>query len=132
MSYQKLIEVAYQDWEENPDFAKACENVITKISSKEADAFRHLTFSSIKRLSESSLDINDIILLTQYLSGDRISLLTTGFEYIGQYGNFILDEENSYYAYYENSIAHPVTGEIIKDVKNDVFMFFTLNEGATK
>ncbi len=132
MSYQKLIELTKQDWECSPAFAQACENVIMKISSKEAEAFRHLTFSSIKKLSESTLDAHDIVRLTQYLSGERVGLFTTGFEYIGEEGNFILDKENSHYAYYQNEIAHPDTGKVIKDVKNDVFMFFSLNEGVLK
>lgn len=128
MSYQKLIEQAKQDWEKKPDIAQACENVIKKISSKEAEAFRHLTFSSIKKLSESSLDLHDIVRLTQYLSGDRVGLFTTGFEYIGEEGNFILDKENSLYAHNQNKIAHPSTGKVITDVKNDVFMFFSLSK----
>lgn len=132
MSYQKLIDTAKSDWGNRPKLAKACELIIEKISQKDADAWRHLTFSSINTLSESILEPNDVVLITQYFAGDRIGLFKTSFEYIGEDDSFVLDNENSYYAYHENVIVHPISGKLIEDVKDDVFMFFTLNEMVIK
>ncbi|EPM5497405.1 hypothetical protein ACTM7A_001341 [Vibrio fluvialis] len=132
MSYQKLLETVRTDWENMPKLAKACEMVIEKISTRKAESLQHLTFASINNMSESTLDPNDVVRITQYLAGERIGLFKTGFEYIGREGEFILDSENSYYAYYENVIAHPQTGQLIEDVKNEVFMFFSVNEEVLK
>lgn len=130
MSYQKLLETVRTDWENMPDLARACEMVIEKISQKDAESLQHLTFASINQLSESTLEPNDVVRITQYLAGERVGLFNTGFEYIGPEGQFILDDENSHYAYHENAIAHPQTGQLIEDVKNDVFMFFSVNGGV--
>ncbi|EKG1750900.1 hypothetical protein O1P67_003249 [Vibrio cholerae] len=132
MSYQKLREIVRTDWESMPNLASACEMIIEKISQKDAKAWQHLTFASINNLSDSMLESHDVVRITQYLAGERVGLFKTGFEYIGEEGQFILDSENSYYAYHENIIAHPETGKLIEDVKNDVFMFFTVNEGVLK
>jgi len=132
MSYQKLLEIVRTDWESMPNLASACEKIIEKISQKDAKAWQHLTFASINNLSDSMLEPHDVVRITQYLAGERVKLFKTGFEYIGEEGQFILDSENSYYAYHENAIAHPETGKLIEDVKNDVFMFFTVNEGVLK
>ncbi|ENO8809587.1 hypothetical protein ACCE85_001573 [Photobacterium damselae] len=115
-----------------PNLALACELIIENISQKDAKAWQHLTFASINNLSNSMLEPHDVVRITQYLAGERIGLFKTGFEYIGEKGQFILDNENSYYAYHENAIAHPETGELIKNVKNDVFMFFSVDVGVLK
>ncbi|MCG9776804.1 hypothetical protein [Photobacterium damselae] len=132
MSYQKLLETVRTDLESMPNLATACEIIIEKISQKDAKAWQHLTFASINNLCNSMLKPHDVVRITQYLAGERVKLFKTGFEYIGEEGQFILDSENSYFAYHENTIAHPETGKLIKDVKNDVFMFFTVDEEALK
>lgn len=128
--HERLITLAREDWGQDSDMVKACENIVSEISKKKAEALRHLTFASIHKLSGSILEAKDIIRLTQYLSGERICLFKTGFEYITDTDSFVLDAENSYHAVHKNIIAHPVTGELIHDVKHDVFMFFSVNEEA--
>ncbi|WP_311747688.1 hypothetical protein [Proteus vulgaris] len=132
MRRQQLIDLVKQDWSSQPKIAQACENVIKNISNKNAEVFRHLTFLSIQKLTNLDLTSEDIVKLTQYLSGERVGLFTAGFEYIDSHDQFILDADNSYYAYFENKIAHPITGHVIENVKSNVFMFFTLNDGALK
>ncbi|MGC4734075.1 hypothetical protein [Providencia hangzhouensis] len=133
MSSQQLIDLVKQDWSGQPEIAQACENVIKNIiSEKNAEVFRHLTFLAIQKLTDSALTSEDIVRLTQYLSGERVGLFSAGFEYIGLHGQFVLDADNSRYAYFENKIAHPVTGDVINDVKDNVFMFFALNDGVLK
>ncbi|MEI8607824.1 hypothetical protein P4S70_01285 [Enterovibrio sp. Hal110] len=105
----------------------ACYKLIAKIASGHPENFAHLTFNSIHRLTGSKLPQGDLIQIAQYLSGDRANLLNARFEYINDDENFVLSEENSYYAVNDDAIEHPTTGKVIEGVKDDVFMFFELN-----
>ncbi|MBB1428743.1 hypothetical protein H5181_20155 [Shewanella sp. SG44-2] len=126
MNYLKLVDTAKKDWESRPNLAEACERLINAVHGMAPNKFRHMTFSYIKNLSGVDLESTDVVLVTQYLCGDRIRLFDAGFEYITDTENFILDDDNSYFAMTENAIAHPISGDVIHDVKSDVYMFFTL------
>lgn len=127
MSYEKLVEFAYQDWGPDSAIARAIESVLKNVSTKEASAYEHLTFSSINKLADSKLDPQETVLLAQYLSGPRVGLLSAGFEYISDSESFILDKDNRRFIDTDNAIEHPRTGEVIENAKESVFMFFSLN-----
>lgn len=126
MNYQKLVDIAKQDWKSRPNLAEACERLINAVNERPSHKFRHMTFSNIKTLSGVELEPSDVVLVTQYLCGDKVRLFDAGFEYITDEDNFILDDDNSHFAMTENAIAHPITGDVIYNVKSNVYMFFTL------
>ncbi|WP_137168936.1 hypothetical protein [Marinomonas sp. FW-1] len=127
MTYDEMIRIAYVDWGDESPIAAACENIVKRIREGTPDSFSHLTFTSIHRISKLDLSRDQLICLVQYLSGERVPLFKVGFEYIGENESFILDSENSYYAKTEGAIAHPETGEVIENVKADVYMFFYIS-----
>ncbi|MCU8257232.1 hypothetical protein M2G94_04520 [Vibrio vulnificus] len=128
MNYQKLVDIAKEDWKSNPNLAEACEKIICAVSEKPSSAFRHMTFSTIKGLIDSDINTQDVVRVTQYLCGERIQLLEAGFEYITNEESFILDDDNSHYALTENAIAHPDSGDVIHNVKKNIFMYFYPSE----
>ncbi|KGK02586.1 hypothetical protein [Pseudoalteromonas sp. ND6B] len=128
MNYQKLVKIANDDWESVPKLAYACERFIDAIKENNPSALHHMTFSTIKDLIDLDLNSTEVVRVTQYLCGEKLQLLEAGFEYITDEESFILDEDNCYYAFSENAIAHPETGNLISDVKKDIYMFFNLIE----
>ncbi|MDP2561411.1 hypothetical protein [Psychrobium sp. 1_MG-2023] len=133
MTCQILLRNVEEDLKDSPIVQQACADIIDVVcSTKDKHSFRHLTYSSLINMANCQLQDEEVANVVRYLCGDRIQLLKLRLEYIAPELelSFILDDENSRSFSQEGAIAHPKTGQVIEDVENNIFVFFTLNESV--
>ena len=133
MSYQKLVHKIRKDLAHNSSLQIACLNVLKEVQSKSEDSLRHVTYNNLSDLSGLPCINDNFAHLISYLCGDRIELFNLNMEYISlEDEQFILDDENIRALVSENRIAHPKTGELINDARDNVFIFFSINSKAVE
>lgn len=108
-----------------PEVTRVCSAIVAYLARQPADRHLHLTYSVLKREARANTD-SDLIAAIQYLTGAKADLLEMEFEF--------LDEEGEYYpvvksalvkAEREKALEHPLTGEMIRDYKSSLLVYYT-------
>lgn len=121
MDYQVAIDMIRQDLGAS-ELAKASERLTAHVYSSWQD-IHHLTYSSISNIAGSA-DPKIIMAVTQYLSGEAVSILQIKFELILGNDTFELEDEDVYAAHEQGFLVHPEWGTQIVDYAGHVFPFF--------
>lgn len=117
------------DWSENIRIANACKSIVSTCLDKHMGEKDYLYLNNIASISGiDNISLEELGVVTQYLSGSRASFFNSGFEYSDYEDCFTLDDDNCHYVMSENAIAHPETGHIIHNAKDNVYMFFVVAE----
>ncbi len=120
-----------EDLSKLPDLLEVCRAIFDYICSQPKQNLRHITFGALSRAANLT-QTHEIIPAVQYLTGERLHLLSTKFEFID--GDFVVDIpiEDVTEAKEKNVFFHPDKGEVMSDFESKLFMYFTLSPDGEK
>ena len=120
-----LIEKANSDWGEKSPQGTACVALLEYLSGKNPNQLSHITPGGLKLAIPHTSDESLWMALT-YLAGERMSALETRFEFYDDVADeyYELDVRALKEAESEGGFAHPRTGEMIKDYKDSILLFY--------
>lgn len=114
------------DWEASSSQFDICVKIFDYLLSRPIEQLRHLTPGSLKVAIKENRSDTDLIKIIQYLSGDRMGVLSTHFEFVDEFENFYpLEYEDIKYAQNTGKLVHPKTGESVENYEDKVLMYFT-------
>lgn len=108
-----------------PEVARICSAIVDYLSQQPTNRRLHLTYTLLKREAVPESD-SELIAAIQYLTGAKADLLEMKYEF--------MDEEGDYHplaksvvasAQKQNSLQHPVTGEMVQDYQSSLLVYFT-------
>ncbi len=121
MEYQVAISMIRQDLGAS-EVAEASERLAAHVYGSWRK-IKHLTYSNISSIA-GSVDPKVIFAVTQYLSGEAVSILQVRFELIFDNETFELEDEDVYAAQEQGFLVHPEWGTQISDYARHVYPFF--------
>ncbi len=115
-----------EDWGNSSLQFSVCVNIFDYLLSRPFSQLKHLTYGSLKIAIKKNISDIDLLKAIQYLSGDRVSILSPHFEFIDEYDeSFDLDNKDIRHAQEIGKLVHPRTGEYIENFEDKVVMYFT-------
>lgn len=88
---------------------------------------KHMTYSLVAQVVGSKRP-DEVLRITQYLSGERVKLLEMKFELIIDDAITPLEDEVVYHAETTGSLIHPETGNPVADYEGHVYPYFIPSE----
>lgn len=104
--------------------AQVCIAILKYMLDFPVTRLRHMTYGSVKNAIGNSYTDMDILKAIQYLCGERVHLLESGFEFIDDDKIFPLSISDVKHTQTEQHLIHPVSGEPINDFEDKIIMFF--------
>lgn len=124
---RSLIEKVNSDWGEKSPQGTACVALLEYLSGKDPSQLSHITPGAMKLAVPQASDESLWVALT-YLAGERMAALETRFEFYDDVNEeyYELDVSALKEAETEGGFVHPRTGEMIKDYKDSILLFYRL------
>ncbi|SFB30314.1 hypothetical protein [Azotobacter beijerinckii] len=91
---------------------------------------KHLSYSRIAQIIDT-VDPETLLGVTQYCSGNRLSILKMKFELIIDNYPFELEDEDVFFAEENKYLIHPETGNPIQSYEEHVYPFFVPGDSVT-
>ncbi len=121
----QIISYFAEDWGESSPQFEACTKIFDYLLSYPVDQLTHLTYSVLKKTIGDNYSTAELLKATQYLCGDKVSLLSLYFEISDEDDYYVdINYDDIRYARKTGKLIHPRTGEIIEDYEAKVFIYF--------
>jgi hypothetical protein len=116
----------YRDWERHPRIAQACISICEYLEHADLQLIEELSFYEIRKIASAQSPVADeeVALAVQYLTGAGIGVLGIRCYFIDWEGEYLLPNDEYLDAIKTGSIAHPRTGEEIRNVNSFVFPWY--------
>lgn len=133
------IDKANQDWCSNADLKMLCIKTIELLTSGNFKHLKHITYQLVFQelgLDRSGIQAKNVIVVTDYLSSERLQLLEMRFQYQDSGSSKLyplpIDSADVIEAMIDDKFYHPVSGELVKDFKQKIFAYFVPSEQLRK
>ena len=121
-----LSERIVNDWKGRAHIARACVSVCDFLETTDPELVDELSFLDIQKIASdaASLTEEEVALIVQYLTGAGIGVLGIRCYFIDGEQEFLLPDEEYLDAVKSGLLAHPVTGEEVRDINRVLFPWF--------
>ncbi|MCB1673510.1 MAG: hypothetical protein KDI00_02440 [Pseudomonadales bacterium] len=128
LEIRRLLE---EDWKYDPTALATCLAIFDYLSTNDISQVRHISFVSLKTITNAN-DLPTLIKAINYLSGARLPLLDTNFEFIDEITDvsYPLSRDDYQEIVKENEFCHPETGLPVSEYKKHIFIYFTPSDLA--
>lgn len=127
----EIQQLLNEDWSTDPNTLEVCTKILEYLSNTDVSQVKHLSFVSIKNITEEK-DLRTLIKAVNYLTGAKVPLLDTNFEFIDDKDtSYPLSQDEYHQIVTEHEFFHPETGEPVAEYKKRIFIYFTPSIWAT-
>jgi hypothetical protein len=117
-----------EDFRENDPVRVACSNIAKYIFSSSKDQLQHLTFGMLRKAAGLDDTENSILhRAISYLTGERANLLIVGYEFIDDDLEHEMQPDEVDHFLREGKFVHPITGELVENCAEHIYIFFRPN-----
>lgn len=123
---ETLLQKIQQDWGGQPQ-QDICVKILNYLldNQKSGLILSHLTFATLRRVVGNNYTDENLLSAIQYLCGTRLSILEARFELIINGEPFTISNEEVRTAKKTGEIVHPISGDLLCDIDNLIFMYFS-------
>ena len=129
MNLQQAHATIREDFGDNPEVLNACLKIIDIIhQTKSEQDLQHLPYSFFREQCNVE-DHSTLLKIINYLCGSRVPALDKHFCFIDDEEDIDEPLENDEVSEALNTgeFYHPITGELVADFKNYIFIYFSVN-----
>jgi hypothetical protein len=123
---ETLLQKIQEDWGSQPQH-DICVKILNYLldNQKSGLILSHLTFATLRRVVGKNYTDENLLSAIQYLCGTRLSILEAKFELIINGEPFTISNEEVRTAKKTGEIPHPISGALLCDIDNLIFMYFS-------
>lgn len=114
-------------WDDNSQEKAASENLLNHLITQPFYNLSHITFTALKRIMKQDLEDHQILQIALGLVA-RSDLLELRYEYIDDEIRVDVDPTVVFEAGKTGEFYHPETEELVKDYKQNLFLYFRYSE----
>lgn len=124
----QIVSKIEKDFENKALLGNACLAIFEFLVKTPISDVKHISLSNLQRISKDTLNTDELIQVSAYLSGE-INLLQDYLEFIDDEDNsFDLDKSEARHALSCGYMLHPNTNKKVNDIGNKIYIYFLPTE----